>query len=80
MLQARRRFENVHDVVAALRPSYPVYCLRPDTLATNARRFLTRFPGTVLYAVKCNPHPRVLDTLYAAGFRHFDTASLAEIA
>jgi ornithine decarboxylase len=41
---------------------------------------LTAFPGRVLYAVKCNPHPRVLSTLYEAGIRHFDTASLPEIA
>jgi ornithine decarboxylase len=38
------------------------------------------FPGTILYAVKCNPHPLVLDALYRAGIRHFDTASLPEIA
>ena len=33
-----------------------------------------------MYAVKCNPHLVVLQTLYDAGIRHFDTASLAEIA
>jgi ornithine decarboxylase len=67
-------------MVAALEPSYPVYCLRPDRLGDSAERFLTQFPGRVLYAVKCNPHPRVLKTLYDAGIRHFDTASLPEIA
>src|SRR3546814_5585609 len=34
----------------------------------------------VLYAVKCNPHPLVLGALYKGGIRHFDTASLGEIA
>ncbi len=34
----------------------------------------------MLYAVKCNPNLTVLKTLYEAGIRHFDTASLAEIA
>ncbi len=76
----RPEFANVQEVIAALAPSYPVYCLRPTVLARNARRFMALFPGQVLYAVKCNPHPLVLDTLYQAGIRAFDTASLPEIA
>lgn len=80
MAQPKRRFANAEAVAAALRPSYPVYCLRPRVLAANARTFLQRFPGEVLYAVKCNPHPLVVDALYRAGIRHFDTASLPEIA
>jgi len=73
-------FSDVRSVVAALRPSYPVYCLRPEILERNARRFISQFPGTVLYAVKCNPHDLVLEALYRGGIRHFDTASLPEIA
>jgi ornithine decarboxylase len=73
-------FRSVVDVASTLSPSYPVYCLRPHILERNARRFMTTFPGTVLYAVKCNPHPLVLRALYQAGIRHFDTASLPEIA
>jgi ornithine decarboxylase len=73
-------FETVKAMVAALQPSYPVYCLRPEIIAETARRFLDLFPGRVLYAVKCNPHPDVLRALYRAGIRHFDTASLPEIA
>src|SRR5262249_13245186 len=45
-----------------------------------AHRFVERFPGDVLYAVKCNPEPRVLRMLWAGGIRHFDCASLAEVA
>ena len=30
--------------------------------------------------MKCNPHPVVLHALFRAGIRHFDTASLVEIA
>ena len=74
------QFTDVTAVARALQPSYPVYCLRPDVLAASARRFISQFPGTVLYAVKCNPHPLVLSALYKGGIRHFDTASLAEIA
>jgi ornithine decarboxylase len=75
-----KQFPDARSMVAALQPSYPVYCLRPQVLARAAERFLELFPGRVLYAVKCNPHPRVLRALYNAGIRHFDTASLPEIA
>jgi len=75
-----RQFDDVRSMVAALQPSYPVYCLRPHVLRQTAQAFLERFPGRVLYAVKCNPHPSVLRALYDAGIRHFDTASLPEIA
>lgn len=74
------RYADARAVAAALQPSYPVYCVAPERLRQSARQFLRSFPGRVLYAVKCNPHPQVLKTLYAAGVVHFDTASLPEIA
>ena len=80
MAKDDRIFRSVIEVAQSLRPSYPVYCLRPHLLRRNAKKFMTLFPGTVLYAVKCNPHPMVLGALYDAGIRHFDTASLPEIA
>lgn len=61
-------------------PSAPVMCIRPGVLAERARGFLDGFPGEVAYAVKCNPLPAVLQAFHAAGIRHFDTASLMEIA
>ena len=73
-------FATVEDVVEELKPGYPVYCLRPAELKRQANYFLDSFPGRVMYAVKCNPHLAVLQALYEAGIRHFDTASLAEIA
>ena len=73
-------FDDARAMIAGLTPSYPVYCLRPEVLEATAQEFLDRFPGRVLYAVKCNPHPLVLKALYDAGIRHFDTASLPEIA
>src|SRR4051812_14625749 len=66
--------------VARERPSEPLVCLRPATIAAAARRFAREFPGDVLYAVKCNPEPRVLRAVWAGGVRHFDCASLPEIA
>jgi ornithine decarboxylase len=69
----------VDTVVAALRPTDPLLCLRPAVITGAARRFVDRFPGDVLYAVKCNPEPRVLRALWTGGVRHFDCASLAEV-
>ncbi len=80
MVQQIPNFATVEDVIADLEPGYPVYCLRPAELKRQAEFFLDTFPGRVMYAVKCNPHLTVLKALYDAGIRHFDTASLAEIA
>lgn len=73
------RFDSVAEVARTLQPTSPVYCLRPHVLQRAAATFTAAFPGRVLYAVKCNPHPRVIDALAAGGIDAFDTASLAEI-
>lgn len=69
----------VADVVAALRPGEPLICMRPHVLAATAQRFVSAFPGRVLYAMKCNPEPAVLRALAAGGITHFDVASIAEV-
>lgn len=74
------RFSNMRSLIDALRPDYPIFCVRPAVIAQAATSFLERFPGKVLYAVKCNPHPLVLDALHLGGIRHYDVASLREIA
>jgi ornithine decarboxylase len=74
-----RNFRSVDDMVRAMRPEMPVYCLRPSTITATAKRFMKLFPGDVLYAVKTNPDPRVLGYLVKAGVRNFDVASLAEV-
>jgi len=70
------------DVAHMLRdrqPDNPVYCVYPQVYRATARRFLEGFPGRVLYAVKANNEPPVLQALLAAGVQHFDCASLPEI-
>jgi ornithine decarboxylase len=69
----------VDGIVAALRPEEPLHCLRPAQVAATARAFLAAFPGTTMYAVKCNPEPGMLRALWAGGVRHFDCASAAEV-
>jgi ornithine decarboxylase len=73
-------YSSPEGMVEVLRPSYPVYCVRPAKIREVAKTFLEGFPGDVLYAVKCNSEPHMLRELYQAGIRHFDTASLPEIS
>jgi ornithine decarboxylase len=83
----RRRFDadipaalpRVDALIDAERPVDPVHCLRPRLIEATAARFLALFPGEAMYAVKCNPEPRVLRALWAGGVRVFDCASPAEI-
>lgn len=72
-------FEDVPSLLASREPEEPVFCIRPDRIRATARRFQQLFPGTTLYAVKCNPHPGVLGALLEAGIRSFDVASLPEV-
>lgn len=74
------RYASAAAMTRAMAPREPVYCLYPHRLAAAFARFQTGFRGTVLYAVKVNPERAVLRALHGAGLRHFDTASLAEIA
>ncbi len=73
------RFSSVAAFVAEESPEVPVHLLRPHRLTAAARDFVSGFPGDTLYAVKCNAHPLVLETLRAEGIRHFDVASPMEI-
>jgi len=70
----------VDDLVAAWAPAEPLHCIRPAAATRAAADFVATFPGDVLYAVKCNPDPVVLRALWDGGVRHFDCASLAEVA
>ncbi|MBI1365030.1 MAG: type III PLP-dependent enzyme [Alphaproteobacteria bacterium] len=66
-------------LVLAARPDLPVYCVRPHAAKKAADWFARNFPGDVLYAVKANPHPAVLDAVRAAGVTWFDVASMPEV-
>jgi ornithine decarboxylase len=72
-------FSDVAQMLRALQPDRPVYCVYPRVYHASTRRFIDGFPGRVLYAVKANNEAPVLAALVAAGIRHFDCASLAEI-
>ena len=72
-------FPDVESLLRAERPNDPVYCIFPHAYRKNTREFLAGFPGRVLYAVKANAEPIVLQLLMDAGICHFDCASLPEI-
>src|SRR5271154_4632437 len=73
------RFASIEELIRREKPIAPVYALHPEKFRIAAARFIDAFPGDTLYAIKANPAPHVLDQVYSAGIRHFDTASLAEI-
>jgi ornithine decarboxylase len=73
------RFVSVTQALERLRPTEPVYLVFPQKFRDAANRFLNGFPGDALYAVKANPTLQALDQIWAAGVRHFDTASIGEI-
>jgi len=52
---------------------------RPHAAERAARFFVDRFPGKVLYAVKANPAPDLIEVLWGAGVTHYDVASIAEV-
>ena len=74
-----QKFKDVNELVNTLKPDYPVYCIRPDSIKTSTQFFKTNFPGKVLYAVKTNPNEEVLKHVISNGIENFDAASINEI-
>ncbi len=74
-----RKFKDVNELVNTLKPDYPVYCIRPESIKISTEFFKKNFPGKVLYAVKTNPNEKVLKEIVSNGIDHFDVASINEI-
>lgn len=77
-IEMSRREMTIENLLREQRPSQPVFHLDLAALEESAGRFVRGFPGRVLYAVKCNPMPEILRSLWQAGIRDFDVASLTE--
>ncbi len=73
-------YPDVPGLLAHERPREPVYCIYPEVYRRAAQDFVSGFPGQVLYAVKANNYPAIVRLLHAGGVRHFDCASVPEIA
>ena len=74
-----RKFKDVDDLVNVLKPDYPVYCIRTESLKKSIKFFKDNFPGKVLYAVKTNPNEKIIKQIALNGIENFDVASLNEI-
>ncbi len=61
------------------RPSQPVTLVRPHAAHRAARFFVEKFPGMSMYAVKANPSPDLIRTLWDSGITTYDVASIAEV-
>jgi len=72
-------FGSAADLVRERSPERPVLCLRPHAASRAAAWFRSNFPGTVVYALKANTAPEIVDALGAAGIDHFDVGSMPEV-
>ena len=74
-----QKFKTVDEIVSQLKPERPVYCIRKNSIHVASKTFQNKFPGKILYAVKTNPHPKILKTIVESGIKNFDVASIKEI-
>ena len=74
-----RKFNNVNELVNTLKPEYPVYCIRLQSIKTSIEFFKKNFSGRILYAVKTNPNEKILKSIVDNGIENFDVASINEV-
>jgi ornithine decarboxylase len=74
-----QKFKSVEQIVNQLKPEKPIYCIRKNSIRSAVKYFNKNFPGKILYAVKTNPHPSVIQTIINSGVEQFDVASIEEI-
>ena len=74
-----QKFKTVGEIVGQLKPEEPIYCIRKRSIQVASKIFQNKFPGKILYAMKANPHPVVLDTIIKSGIKNIDVASIKEI-
>ena len=74
-----QKFNSVDELVNAIRPVDPIYCIRPNSIKLACGWFKKNFPGQILYAVKTNPNEKVIKYISESGIKQFDVASINEI-
>jgi ornithine decarboxylase len=74
-----QKFKSVEQIINQLKPEKPIYCIRKNSIRSAVKYFNKNFPGKILYAVKTNPHPAVINTIIESGVEQFDVASIEEI-
>lgn len=73
-----RKYVDAQDVLTSTVISRSCFLNRPHEISKAATTFLSDFPGTVHYAVKCNPDPDILQMIWDSGIHAFEVASLEE--
>ena len=74
-----QKFKSVEQLISQLKPEKPIYCIRKNSIQSAVKYFNKNFPGKILYAVKTNPHPTVIQSIIDSGVEQFDVASIEEI-
>jgi len=74
-----QKFNSVNELVNAIQPVNPIYCIRPNSIKSACGWFKNNFPGQILYAVKTNPNEKVIKCIGESGINRFDVASINEI-
>ena len=74
-----QKFNSVDELVSAIQPVDPVYCIRPNSIKSACLWFKSNFPGSILYAVKTNPNEKIIRYVGESGIDQFDVASINEI-
>merc|ERR1711965_821618 len=74
-----RKFKSVNELVNSLKPGFACVDLRLEEIKKSTTFFKKNFPGKILYAVKTNPHEKVIKQIISNGIKDFDVASLSEI-
>ncbi len=72
-------YNDTRHFIQSMNPNEPVYLFCEEALLKQSMHFQRSFPGLTSYAVKANPHPDILKTLYDSGIHAFDVASLEEV-
>ncbi|MEE9314380.1 MAG: type III PLP-dependent enzyme [Rhizobiaceae bacterium] len=78
-IASKMQYANSDAVAKLLQPDEPILCFSPTALRQQADQFLAHFPGKTAYALKANPHPQVIKTLFSQGINTFDVASPVEM-
>ena len=68
------------EVARTMQPEEAVFCFSAGAVKARLSIFMAGFPGTVSFAVKSNPSKDVVRTLAEAGLKHWDVASVHEMA
>ena len=78
-----RNLGEMHSTIDSILSNYdgdgPIRVIWPRRIKKNAQKFRRLFSGNVVYAVKCNPDPTILEALKQGGINDFDVASIGEI-